>query len=130
MFNEDIAISEKLVVLMSPGRSSDVLMKGVLEGKIVDSESQRRVIDFKYISTYTFLNTNSFPGTNIALLIGISGVVKISNDILPVSSMIVVLIKFVFDNDIVILSLCCCFNNTESWDKSIAITLTRFRFSI
>ena len=55
-------------------------------------------------------------------------------DILPVSSMIVVLIKFVFDNDnvvllLMLLSLYCGVNNSESWDKRIAITLTRFRFN-
>ena len=133
MFNDEIEISEKLVVLISQGRSKDTLIKGVLEGKIVDCESQRRVSDFKYMSTYTFLKTYSFPGINIALLIGISGVVKIRSDIFPVSSMIVVLIKFVFDNDniilLLLLSLYCCFNNSESCDRSIAITLIRFRFN-
>jgi Ca2+/Na+ antiporter len=78
----------------------------------------------------------SFPGLNIAMLIGISGVVKIRSDILPVSSMIVVLIRFVFDNDkvvllllVLVLSLYCGVNNSESCDKRIAITLTRFRFN-
>ena len=100
----------------------------------MDWESQRRVRDFKYISTYTFRNMYSFPGLNIAMLIGICGVVRIRRDILPVSSMIVVLIKFVFDNDnvvllLVLLSLYCGVNNSESCDKRIAITLTRFRFN-
>jgi Ca2+/Na+ antiporter len=78
----------------------------------------------------------SFPGLNIAMLIGISGVVRIRSDILPVSSMIVVLIRFVFDNDkvvllllVLVLSLYCGVNNSESCDKRIAITLTRFRFN-
>ena len=99
----------------------------------MDWESQRRVKDFKYISTYTFLKMYSFPGLNIAMLIGISGVVRIRRDILPVSSMIVVLIRFVFDNDkvvlLLLLSLYCGVNNSESCDKRIAITLTRFRFN-
>ena len=134
MFKEEIDISEKLVVLMLLGWRRDTLIKGVLEGKIVDWESQRRVRDFKYISTYTFRNMYSFPGLNIAMLIGICGVVRIRRDILPVSSMIVVLIKFVFDNDnvvllLVLLSLYCGVNNSESCDKRIAITLTRFRFN-
>ena len=105
MFKEEIDISEKLVVLMLLGWRKDTLIKGVLEGRIVDWESQRRVRDFKYISTYTFLKMYSFPGLNIAMLIGICGVVRIRRDILPVSSMIVVLIKFVFDNDNVVLLL-------------------------
>jgi Ca2+/Na+ antiporter len=78
----------------------------------------------------------SFPGLNIAMLIGISGVVKIRSDILPVSSMIVVLIRFVFDNDkvvllllVLVLSLYCGVNNSESWDKRIAITFIRFLFN-
>ena len=99
----------------------------------MDWESQRSVRDFKYISTYTFLKMYSFPGLNIAMLIGISGVVRIRRDILPVSSMIVVLIRFVFDNDkvvlLLLLSLYCGVNNSESCDKRIAITLTRFRFN-
>ena len=108
-----------------------MLINGVLDGKIVDWESQRSVRDFKYISTYTFLKMYSFPGLNIAMLIGISGVVRMRRDILPVSSMIVVLIKFVFDNDNVklLLSLYCGVNNSESWDKRIAITFIRFRFN-
>ena len=134
MFKEEIDISEKLVVLMWLGWRRDTLIKGVLDGKIVDWESQRSVRDFKYISTYTFLKMYSFPGLNIAVLIGISGVVRMRSDILPVSSMIVVLIKFVFDNDkvvllLVLLSLYCGVNNSESCDKRIAITLTRFRFN-
>ena len=132
MFKEEIDISEKLVVLMLLGWRRDTLINGVLDGKIVDWESQRRVRDFKFISTYTFLKMYSFPGLNIAMLIGISGVVRMRRDILPVSSMIVVLIKFVFDNDnvkLLLLSLYCGVNNSESCDKRIAITLTRFRFN-
>ena len=134
MFKEEIDISEKLVVLMLLGWRRDTLIKGVLDGKIVDWESQRSVRDFKYISTYTFLKMYSFPGLNIAVLIGISGVVRMRSDILPVSSMIVALIKFVFDNDkvvllLVLLSLYCGVNKSESWDKRIAITLIRFRLN-